>query len=73
MKPLHQVYNPFHIGFQLFPGLEATWVHIYGGAEYWDIIWKSRGGRVVNGVSREVPRPKPEGPEPPRVLAAGLP
>ena len=41
--------------------------------EEWDIIWKSRGGRVVNGVPREVPRPKPEGPQAPRVLAAGLP
>ena len=37
------------------------------------IIWKSRGGRVVNGVPREVPRQKPEGPQAPRVLAAGLP
>ena len=30
---------------------------------FWDIIWKSRGGRVVNVVPREVPR----------VLAKGLP
>ena len=27
---------------------------------------------MVNGVPREVPRPKPEGPQAPRVLAAGL-
>ena len=31
---------------------------------YWDIIWKSRGGRVVNRVPMEVPRPKAEGPKP---------
>ena len=31
--------------------------------EEWDIIWKSRGGRVVNGVPREVPRQKPKGPQ----------
>ena len=29
----------------------------------WDIIWKSLGGIMVNGVPREVPRPKPEGPQ----------
>ena len=28
---------------------------------------------MVNGVPREVPRPKPEGPQAPRVLAVGLP
>ena len=28
---------------------------------------------MVNGVTREVPRPKPEGPQAPRVLSAGLP
>ena len=28
---------------------------------HWDIIWKSRGGIMVNIVPREVPRPKPEG------------
>ena len=33
---------------------------------------ESRGGIMVNGVHREVPRPKPEGPQAPRVLAAGL-
>ena len=27
---------------------------------------------MVNGVPREVPRPKPSGPEAPRVFAAGL-
>ena len=40
--------------------------------KYSDIIWKTRWVRVVNGVSREVPRPRPEGPQAPRVLAAGL-
>ena len=34
---------------------------------------ESRGGIMVNGVPREVPRPKPEGPQAPRVLAAGPP
>ena len=34
---------------------------------------ESRGVRVVNGVPWEVPRPTPEGPQAPRVLAAGLP
>ena len=28
---------------------------------------------MVNGVPREVPRPKPEGPQAPRVLAKGPP
>ena len=28
---------------------------------------------MVNGVPREVPRPKPEGPQAPRVLAVGPP
>ena len=27
----------------------------------WDNVWKSQGCIVVNGVPREVPRPKPEG------------
>ena len=39
----------------------------------WDYLWKSRGGIMVNGVPREVKRPKPEGPQAPRVLAAGPP
>ena len=30
---------------------------------YWDNVWKSQGGIMVNGVPREVPRPKPEGPQ----------
>ena len=30
-----------------------------------------RGGRVVNGVHREVSRPKPKRPQDPRVLAVG--
>ena len=34
-------------------------------------MWKSRGGIVVNGVPREVPRPKPEGPQAPRVFGRG--
>ena len=34
---------------------------------------KSRWGRVVNGVPREVPRSNPRGCRPPRVLAAGHP
>ena len=42
-------------------------------AIYWNIILKSRGGRVVNGVPREVPRLKPKGRQAPRVLDAGLP
>ena len=37
----------------------------------WYIIWKSRGGIMVNGVLWEVPRPKPEGPQAPRVFAVG--
>ena len=37
----------------------------------WDNVWKSRGGIVVNGVPREVPRPKPEGPQAPRVFGRG--
>ena len=41
-------------------------------AKDWDIIWKSRGGRVVNWVLRKVPRPKPEGRQAPSVFAAGL-
>ena len=39
----------------------------------WDIIWKSRGGIMVNGVSREVSRQKPERPKAARVLAVGPP
>ena len=27
----------------------------------WDIMWKSRGGIIVNGVPREVPMPKIRG------------
>ena len=42
-------------------------------AIYWNIILKSQGGRVVNGVPREVPRLKPKGRQAPRVLDAGLP
>ena len=33
------------------------------GGLKWDIIWKSLGDIVVNGVSREVPKPKPQGTE----------
>ena len=29
----------------------------------WHIIWRSLGGIMVNGVPREVPRQKPEGPQ----------
>ena len=29
---------------------------LHSGAEQWYIIWKSRGGIMVNGVPREVPR-----------------
>ena len=39
------------------------------GLVYWDFIWKSLGGRVVNGV----PQPKPSGPVAHRVSALGLP
>ena len=39
----------------------------------WDNVWKSRGGIIVNGVPTEFPRAKPEEPQVPRVLAAGLP
>ena len=39
----------------------------------WYIIWKSRGGIMVKGVPREVPRPNPKGPQVPSVLAMGLP
>ena len=57
----------------LFP-LNITHFAVFGhyGCS-WDLIWKSRGGRVVNGVPREVPRPKPAGPQALRDLAAGLP
>ena len=52
-------------------------VLIKRGAYYvskeWDNVWKSQGGIMVNGVSTEVPRPKPEEPHALRVLAAGLP
>ena len=27
----------------------------------WDNLWKSQGGIMVNGVPREVQRPKPDG------------
>ena len=33
----------------------------------WDNVWKSLGGIMLNGFPREVPRPKPEGPQAPRV------
>ena len=36
-------------------------------------MWKSLGGIMLNGVPREVPRPKPKGPQARRVLAARLP
>ena len=39
----------------------------------WDNVWKRLGGIMVNGVPGEVPRPNPEGPQAPRVLAVGLP
>ena len=35
---------------------------------YWDIIWKSQGGIMVNGVPMEVPRLKPKVPQAPRVF-----
>ena len=40
-------------------------------SQYWDNVWKSRGGIMVNGVPREVPGPKPKGPQAPRGLAEG--
>ena len=47
-------------------GFFATFVTVLGSlpqpSQYWDIIWKSWGG-LVNGVTREVLRPKPEGPQ----------
>ena len=36
-------------------------------------VWNSRGFIMVNGVPREVQRPKPEGPQATRVFPAGLP
>ena len=36
--------------------LYCTWLD-----KDWDNMWKSRGCIMVNEVSREVPRPKPEG------------
>ena len=45
-------------------GVKEGWNMGRGGRDrQWDIIWKSRRGRVVNGVPREVPRPKAEGPQ----------
>ena len=39
---------------------------------YWDNVWKSQGCIMVNGVLMEVPtRPKPEGPQAPRVFGQG--
>ena len=38
---------------------------------HWDIVWKSRGGIMVNGVPWEVSRPKPEGPQAAMVFGCG--
>ena len=38
-----------------------------------DNLWKSQGGTMLNGVPREVSRAKPDRPQAPMVLAAGLP
>ena len=38
---------------------------------YWENEWKNRGGIMMNGVPCEVPRPKPEGPQAPRVFGRG--
>ena len=46
---------------------------LWGCLGEWDNVWKSRGGIMVIGLPMEVPRPKPEGPQAPRVLATGLP
>ena len=40
-------------------------------AAQWENVLKSRGGIMVNGVPREVPRPKPEGPQAQRVFGCG--
>ena len=37
----------------------------------WDNVLKSQGGIVVNGVPREVSRPKPGGPQAPWVFGRG--
>ena len=41
------------------------------GWQHWDIIWKSRGGIMVNGVSWEVPMPESEGSQAPRIFGHG--
>ena len=33
---------------------------------HWDHLWKRRGGIMMNGVPKEVPRPKPERPQAPK-------